>query len=310
MPHRMKRVLVSGGSGFIGRRLVAELTGRGDQVTVLTRDPGKARKHLPERARVAAWDPYRLGSWTAELEVVDAVIHLAGEPIATRWTDKVKQRIVASRVDTTQHLVEAMGAAKHKPKVFVCGSAIGIYGSQPPDVELDESSPAGSGFLADVVTRWEEAARGAEALGIRTAEVRTGVGLGEGGGALEKMILPFKLFGGGPVGTGDQVVSWVHRDDVVGIFLFALDDDRVTGPINAVSPYPATSRELAKAIGAVMNRPSWLKVPSFAVHAAMGEAAQILTEGQRVVPRKAIELGYEFRYARLMPALDSILAHD
>jgi hypothetical protein len=303
----VKNVLISGGSGFIGRRLAQELLARGDRVTVLTRDAARARRHFPERVRCAAWTPGKEGPWVEELATVDSVVHLAGEPVAQRWSDAVKDRIVKSRVDSTRVLVEEIGKAKHKPSVFVCASATGFYGPRPADVTVDEGSEPGQGFLADVVKRWEEAARGAEALGLRTVELRIGVVLGEGGGAIEKMVIPFKLFGGGPVGDGKQIVSWVHRDDVVGMILLALDDDRVKGPMNVVSPNPATSAELAHGIGAVLNRPSWIPAPVFALKLAMGEAAEILTTGQRVYPKKAVELGYEFRHAQLLPALESIL---
>ena len=274
---------------------------------MLTRDAARARHHFPERVRCAAWTPGKAGPWVEELEIVDAVVHLAGEPVAQRWSDAVKDRIVTSRVDSTRVLVEEIGKAKHKPSVLVCASATGFYGPRPPEALLDEGSEPGQGFLADVVKRWEAAARGAEALGLRAVEMRIGVVLGEGGGAIEKMIIPFKLFGGGPIGDGKQVISWIHRDDVVGMILFALDDDRVKGPMNAVAPNPVTSTDLAHAIGAVMNRPSWISAPTFALKLAMGEAAEILTTGQRVYPKKAVELGYEFRHARLVPALESIL---
>jgi uncharacterized protein (TIGR01777 family) len=303
----VKRVLITGGSGFIGRRLVGQLLDRGDRVTVLTRDAGKARRRLPDPVRVAAWNPEKEGPWIEELEIVDVVVHLAGEAVAQRWDDKVKRAIEKSRVDTTRLLVEAMGKAKHKPSTFVCASAIGYYGPRPPSEELDEDAAPGKDFLAGVVTRWEEAAREAEKHGIRTAEIRIGVVLGEGGGAIEQMVKPFKFFLGGPIGSGEQVISWVHRDDVVGMIVLAIDDETVKGPINAVSPNPATSAELAKAIGIVMGRPSWLKAPEFAVKLRLGEAAEVVTQGQRVVPRRAIELGYEFHYARLLPALESIL---
>jgi uncharacterized protein (TIGR01777 family) len=303
----VKKVLVTGGTGFIGRRLVERLLDRGDRVTVLTRDAARASRHFPERVRCAAWTPGKEGPWVEELDVVDAIVHLAGENVATRWSGAVKDRIVKSRVDSTRVLAEAIGKAKSKPSVFVCASAIGYYGPRRPDEELDEAAEPGQGFLAGVVEKWEEAARAVEALGIRTVELRIGVVLGEGGGALDKMLVPFKLFGGGPVGSGKQVVSWVHREDVVGLVLLALDDDRAKGPINAVSPFPATSAELAHAIGMVVNRPSWIKTPAFALKLAMGEAADVLTTGQRVYPRKAVELGYEFHHARLVPALESIL---
>jgi uncharacterized protein (TIGR01777 family) len=305
----MKRVLITGGSGFIGQKLAHELLARGDQVTVLTRDPRRARGHLPSAVRCAAWDPDKEGAWFDELSVVDAVIHLAGETVAKRWNDKVKAAIERSRYQSTRLLVEAIGKAKPKPSVLVSASATGFYGPQPSDKELDESAEPGTDFLAGVCKLWEEAARGAEAFGVRAAQVRIGVVLGEGGGALEKMIVPsraFPLAVGGPIGDGTQMVPWVHRDDVVGILLLALDNPEVKGPINAVSPNPVDSREMARAISLVINRPC-VPTPAFAIRLAMGEAASIALTGQRVFPRRAVELGYEFKNARLVPALESIL---
>jgi uncharacterized protein (TIGR01777 family) len=275
-------------------------------VTVLTRNVKKTRRHMPQGVRVTAWTPDKLGSWVDELEVIDAVVHLAGENVAQRWSDAVKRRIEQSRVGSTKVLVEAIGKAKRKPSVLVCASAVGFYGMKPPDVVLDEDSEAGTGFLADIVARWEQAAREVEAHGVRSVEVRIGVVLGDGG-ALDKMVTPFKLYAGGPVGDGKHVISWVHHDDAVGIILLAIDNEELKGPINAVSPNPATSNEMAEALGIVLNKPSWLRVPTGAIALAMGEAAEILTKGQRVFPKRAVELGYEFRYARLVPALESIL---
>ncbi|MCC6551638.1 MAG: TIGR01777 family protein [Polyangiaceae bacterium] len=303
----MKTILITGGSGFVGRGIVKALLARGDRVTVLTRDVRRAKQSLPASARVAVWTPDKEGPWCEELEVVDAVVHLAGESIARRWTDAARREIERSRLDSTKLLVEAIGRAQHKPEALLCASAVGYYGPRPGDEVLDEEAERGQGFLADVVARWEEAARAAEAHGVRTVELRFGIVLGEGGGALEKMLKPFKLFAGGPIAGGKQVVSWVHRDDVVGMTLLALDNPAVKGPINVVAPSPATSEELARAIGVVMNRPSWLRVPEAAIRIGMGDAAEMLTTGQRVQPKRAIELGYEFRYARLLPALESIL---
>lgn len=306
----MKRVLITGGSGFVGRKLAKELLARGDQVTVLTRDARRAKGALPAAVRCASWNPEKAGAWFEELGIVDVVVHLAGESVAKRWTDDVKKRIESSRIDSTRHLVEAIGRAAHKPEVFVSASATGYYGAQPPEKELDETSPPGSDYLARVCTRWEEAAREVEKLGVRAVQLRIGVVLGEGGGALEKMLLPFKLFAGGPMGDGKQMIPWVHRDDVVGMLLMAIDNPEITGPINAVSPNPVSSKELATAIGTVMSRPSWMPAPAFALKLAMGEAASILLTGQRVIPQRAIELGYEFHRARLVPALESILAPE
>lgn len=303
----VKRVLITGGSGFIGKRLVRELLDRGDLVTVLTRNVGRTRSSLPLDVRVAAWTPEKAGPWCEELDGVDVVIHLAGELVAKRWNDKVKREIEASRVGSTKVLVEAMGAVKHKPSVFICASATGYYGPQAGDKTLDEDAEPGNDFLAGLVAKWEEAARGAEAHGIRSVQLRIGVVFGPNGGALEQLARPFKMYMGGPIGDGKQVLSWVHRDDVIGITLFAIDNEAATGPINVVSPYAATNREVADALGTVLGKPSYLPTPAAVIQMVLGEAATIVTEGQRVFPKRAAELGYEFRYARLVPALESIL---
>lgn len=303
----MKRVVITGGSGFVGRRLVEALLARGDEAIVLTRDPSRARAHLPSGARAVAWTPERPGPWTDEIDAAGAVVHLAGEPVAQRWTPEVRARIVSSRVDTTRIIVDAMARGPRRPPVFVCASAIGYYGPRPPDEDLDEDSAPGSDFLAGVVKRWEAEARRAAEYGVRDVELRIGVVLGEGGGAMDRMILPFKLFAGGPIGSGKQAVSWIHRDDVVGLVLLAIDDERVRGPINATAPSPVTSAELARALGRVLRRPSWLPAPAFAVKLALGEAAEVVTSGQRVLPKRALALGYAFREPAIEPALRSFL---
>jgi uncharacterized protein (TIGR01777 family) len=301
------KVLVTGGTGFIGRRLVEQLLERGDRVTVLTRDANRARRTFPERVRCAAWTPEKAGPWVEELAVVDTVVHLAGEPVAQRWTAAVKDRIKKSRVDSTRLLVEAIGKSANKPSTLVSASAIGFYGPHGADDTLDEASEPGRGFLAGVVQEWEEAARSVESHGLRSVQVRIGIVLGEGGGPLEKMMLPFKFFAGGPLGDGKQIISWVHREDVVGMILLAIDDERVKGPINAVSPNPVSGKELANAIGIVMGRPSSFKTPSFVLGLMLGEGAEVATTGQRVFPKTAVELGYEFHHARLIPALESVI---
>lgn len=304
----VKTVLLTGGTGFIGRRLTEALLQRGDRVTVLTRDPSRAQNKLPRGATAAAWDPEHEGPWLDEIGRASAVVHLAGENVAQRWTAASRRAIVTSRVESTRLVVEGIRRAEKKPEVFVCASAVGYYGPRPPDEALDERGSRGEGFLADVVERWEAEAAKAEALGVRTVMLRIGVVLGEGGGALERMILPFKMFAGGPIAPGTQVIAWVHAEDVVGLALLALDDTRARGPINVVSPEPATSKELASAIGRVMRRPAWFTTPKAAIEVALGrEAAMVVTTGQRVVPRRAEELGYVFQYPSLVPALASIL---
>lgn len=303
----VKKVLVTGGSGFIGRELVKELLARGDQVTVLSRDAARTQRGLPG-VRSVAWVPEEEGPWLGEVDGADVVIHLAGEPIAKRWTDAAKRDIVTSRVETTRLLGEAIGRAKQKPAAFLCASAVGWYGAQPPEKLLDEDAPAGEGFLADVVVKWEAAAREVEEKhGVRSVQLRIGIVIGEGGGALEKMITPFRLYAGGPIGDGRQVISWIHVEDVVGITLLCMDNDAVRGPINVVAPNPVNGEEMAKAIGQVLSRPSWLRVPQAMVRLGLGDAAEIITTGQRIRPKRALELGYRFRYDDVIAALESTL---
>ena len=303
-------VLVAGGTGFVGRRLVQELAERGDRVTVLSRNVGRARAMLPGSVTCAEWEsgPRRAGSQGLDaLAQADAVVNLAGEPVAQRWTPTAKWRIETSRIDSTRNLVDAIGEAEAKPKVFVCASAIGYYGTRPPSEALDEGAGPGVGFLTNVVERWEHAARRVEDYGVRSVQVRIGVVLGEGGGALEKMIVPFRFFAGGPIGDGTQVISWIHRDDVVGLIRLALDDETLRGPMNAVAPTPVTAAELAEAIGVVLGRPSRLRVPALMVKLALGEAAELVVGGQRVVPAQALRHGYVFRFSNILPALEGIL---
>lgn len=292
----------------MGRHLVRTLTDRGDSVVVMSRRAGDGGPALPSGARAVAYDPKDAESIAPHLEGVDAVVHLAGEAVAQRWNDEVKRRIVESRVDTTRALVAAIEKVSPRPSVFVSASAIGYYGPRPGDEPVDETSEAGSDFLADVVRQWEGEAERAAALGVRVVRLRIGIVLGPGGGALEKMALPFKLGVGGPIGDGHQVVSWIHLDDVVGLCLFSLDDHDASGAINAVAPNPLTNRELSKAIGRALHRPSWLSVPRFAVGLALGEAAEAVTTGQRVVPRRAGELGYQFRFPNADDALRAAFA--
>lgn len=303
----VKSVLLTGGTGFIGRSLTRALLARGDRVTVLSRDPSRTRGRLPQGAVAVAYDPEREGPWLDELGRASAVVHLAGENVAQRWTDEARRRIISSRVDSTRLVVEGMRRAEKKPDVFVCASAVGFYGSRPATERLTETSSRGQGFLADVVNAWEAAAQPAESLGVRTIMLRIGIVLGEGGGPLEKMMLPFKMFAGGHIGSGTHVISWIHADDVVGLILLCLDNPEARGPINAVAPNAVTSAELAKAIGRAMHRPAWFNVPEPLVRLGMGEAAEFMTTGQRVLPHRATELGYEFRWPNLDPALASIV---
>ena len=303
----MKTVLVTGGSGFVGRAVVRALLARGDRVTVLSRHVAKARTSVPRAARVVAWTPTKAGAWCDELSVVDAVVHLAGAPVAARWSPKYKQLIHSSRVDSTRLLVEAIGAHEHKPEVLVSASAVGYYGIDRRE-QVDEDDEPGGDFLAKVCVDWEQAARQVEAYGVRAAQLRLGMVIGANGGALARMVLPLRALVGGPVGKGDNTVSWVHLDDVVGMLLWALDDDGVDGPINVTSPYSISGRELAKTVGSVIDRPS-LGVPLSLMKLVFNGGALVLKSNQNVYPRRAVDSGYEFQFARLVPALeDSLMA--
>ena len=299
------RVAVTGATGTIGRALVGALTGRGDAVVVLSRDSERARSSLGEVEAVAWPDPAAAPPPADALAGCDAVVHLAGEPVAQRWNDDAKRRIRDSRVIGTRNLVEALGAADPRPAVLVSGSATGWYGARG-DEPVDESTPPATDFLAGVTADWEREAESAEDLGMRVVRSRTGVVLSESGGALEKMLPPFKLGVGGPVAGGRQYVPWIHLDDVVGALLICLEDDRASGPVNLTAPNPVTNRELSRTLGRVLRRPAIAPVPGLALKPLYGEMASIITTGARVVPTRLKELGYTFRQPTLEPALRAV----
>jgi uncharacterized protein (TIGR01777 family) len=296
------RVAVTGATGTIGRALVDALLDRGDAVTVLSRDPAHAAEALPDTHAVEWRDPVSEPAPAEALNGRDAVVHLAGEPIAQRWNADVKRRIRESRELGTRNLVAGLRAAEPRPRVLVSQSAVGYYGPRG-DERLDESAAPGSDFLAGVVVAWEREARAAEELGVRVVTTRTGVVLSESGGALAKMLPPFKLGLGGPVAGGRQYMPWIHLDDVVGVMLRAIDDDSLSGAINLAAPEPVTNRELSRTLGHVLVRPAITPVPGFALRLLYGDMASIVTGGQRAVPARLTELGYEFEHPQLEEAL-------
>ena len=305
------KVLVTGGSGFVGRHLVEALTRRGRDVVVLGRGeagpPPSARGTDAGNVQIATWSPERLGDWTRWVEESDAVVHLAGAGIFDeRWSAERLALVKSSRVDSTTNLARAIAEAKSKPRVFVSASAIGYYGSRG-DEALTESSAPGSGFMADVCVAWEKEADAAAALGMRLVKLRTGVVLGQNGGALAKMLPPFKGGMGGKLGSGDQWMSWIHHEDVIGLIRHALDQP-IAGPINAVAPNPVTNQEFTRRMGDALHRPTLFPVPEFAVKALFGEMAQIVLGSQRILPKAAESSGYRFRYPELAPALQSLFA--
>jgi uncharacterized protein (TIGR01777 family) len=300
------RVTLTGASGLIGSKLVRALTARGDDVTVLSRDPGRAGQALGVRAE--GWQPLDEPAPAAALAGRDAVVHLAGENVAQRWSASAKEAIRASREIGTRNLVAGLGAAAapERPGALVSSSAVGLNGPHGDEI-VDESTPAGDDFLAGVCVAWEREAERATELGMRVVRVRTGVVLDRRGGALAKMLLPFRLGVGGPVAGGRQYMPWIHADDVVGMYLAAIDDAGWSGPVNACAPEPVTNAEFSRALGRALHRPAVLPIPGAALHVLYGDMAEIVTEGQRAVPRRALEHGYRFAHPELDEALAAAL---
>jgi uncharacterized protein (TIGR01777 family) len=302
------KIILTGGTGFIGKRLIEKLATDRHEIVLLSRNPSAAQNTINPALQVRQWDGKSVGAWSADVDGADAVINLAGEPVAAkRWTGKQKAKILESRVLATRAIVEAIKQARKKPAVLINGSAVGYYGAVE-NGEVTESHKQGTSFLADVVGQWEREALAAESVGVRVAMLRIGVVLGEGGGALEKMALQFKMFAGGTIGSGSQWFPWVHRDDVVKMILFALTTPTVSGPINAAAPDSVTMRQFCNALGAAMHRPSWAPVPGFVLRLALGEMSEMLLTGQRVVPARLLALGYSFQFPKLDGALTDIFS--
>jgi len=297
------RCVLAGGSGFLGRALCGELTKRGHEVVVLTR--GAARDD--GGVRYVTWPGEDApGAWQAELDGAGAIVNLAGSGIADkRWTSARKADLRQSRVLATRALVSAIRKATNRPSVFLSGSAVGFYGPQDDHgPELDESAPPGSDFLSSLAVDWEAEAHAATALGCRVIILRTGIVLDRRGGALAKMITPFKFFVGGPIGSGRQVMSWIHLRDWVALVAWLLEHPTATGAFNGTAPNPSTNAEFSKALGAALSRPSWLPVPGFALRVLVGEmAGPALLAGQRVVPRRALDAGFSFQYPDISAAM-------
>ena len=301
------KVLVTGASGFIGSALCDSLLVRGDTVVGLTRDPSAARRSNPS-VTWHAWEPMLERPQAEAFEGVDAVVNLLGEKINQRWTDEAKQRIMESRRTATHNLVGAISALERKPRVLVSQSAIGYYGDRGAAI-VDESSDAGEGFDAEVTREWERAAHEVEASGVRLVIVRTGHVLDPGGGFLRQLLTPFRLGVGGPLAGGKQYVSWIHLDDEIGLLLWALGEDSVSDTINATAPKPVTNRDFSKALGRTLGRPAVMPVPGLALDVMYGkEFGAVLRGGQRVIPRRALDLGYEFRHPELGGALEDLLS--
>jgi len=291
---------------MIGSALCDALLTRGDEVVGLSRDPRRAR-HTNPTVTWFAWEPARERPPAEAFESVDGVVNLIGESIDQRWSEDAKRRILESRRTATHNLVQAIGALEQRPAVLVSQSAIGYYGDHG-DAIVDESTPAGTGFASEVSVEWEQAAHEADDL-LRVVIVRSGLVLDPRSGLLKQMLTPFKVGVGGTIGSGSQYMSWVHIDDEVGLLIWALENEKVTGTLNATAPNPVTNRQLSKALGKVLRRPVLLRVPGIALSVRLGgELAETVKGGQRVLPRRATDLGFEFRHPELEPALRDLLS--
>lgn len=299
------KIVACGASGLIGRPLCAALLEKGCELVRLVRRKGPAIAGACERE--VWWWPPTLGDWVKEVNGAHAIINLSGEPIAgKRWTGSQKKELHASRLHATRAIVEAISQVKNKPKVLLNASAVGFYGPRDASV-LDESAEGGSDFLSELCREWEKEARKAEAFGVRTVNLRTGIVLSPEGGALAKMLPPFRAFIGGPLGNGRQLFSWVHIDDEVGAILKAMEDPALRGPVNVTAPHAVPMKEFAQTLGRVLGRPSAFPVPGFALKLLLGEMSTLLLNGQNVYPRKLVEAGFSFRYPILEAALRALL---
>jgi uncharacterized protein len=298
------KLVIAGASGFIGSALVQRLSQRGDSLNLLSRKPRSPARTADREWLV--WEPGVSGEWEKSVDGADGVVNLAGEGIAEkRWTERRKELIRSSRIDSTRALVRAIAKAKEKPKFLINASAVGYYGAREDETLTEESAP-GKDYLARVCVDWEEAARKAQDHGVRVALLRTGIVMAKGKGALAKMVPPFKFFVGGPLGSGKQWMPWIHIEDEVGLILFLIENANAQGSFNAVAPNPVTMEEFCRVLGKVLNRPSWASVPGSALTLLLGEMADMVLGGQRALPKAAEKLGYSFKRPTITEALESL----
>lgn len=302
-----KKIVITGATGLIGKKLVNVLLNRGDEVIIFSQNAKNAKSIFPKAKKCVEWDYRKPELWKSKLENSDAVIHLAGINLfSKRWNDSFKKAVLESREVSTKNLVEAIQSCTNKPEVFISASGIGYYGDCG-DNFLSEDFPSGNDFLSNVCKVWESEARKIEQLGVRSVQIRTGLVLSTEDGALKQMLPPFKLFVGGPLGNGKQWASWLHIDDIVGIYIHAIDNEKLNGAINAASPNPIRMKEFAATLGKVLNRPSLFPVPNFMLKLVVGEAAEVVTASQRVDVKKLIVSGYKFKFENLTDTLRDLL---
>jgi uncharacterized protein len=306
------KIVISGGTGLIGKALVKELAGDGHQVVILSRSPKKYQSQFGDHVSLAAWDGRSVGDWLVHIDGADAVVNLAGESISgsgflpDRWDANKKKRILNSRINAGQALVKAIESVENKPKAFIQASAVGYYGSTG-DVLVTESYPPGDDFLASVTRKWEASTEAVEAMGIRRAIARIGLVLSLEDGALPRLVFPSRLFAGGWFGSGDQWWPWIHIDDVVSALRFLIEEEAAQGPFNLTAPNPVTNKEFGKALGRAMNRPALVPVPAIALRLALGEVASTVLEGQRAIPQRLQEMGFTFDFPQVDEALENLL---
>jgi uncharacterized protein len=301
------RVIVTGGSGFIGKRLITQLLQVRHEVIVLSRSPENVHKVFPE-VQAEFWDAHTSSSLVSILDGADAVINLIGESIAAmRWTSTQKQKILSSRIDSTRAIVDALEQAHHRPSVLLNASAVGYYGHVPDD-DVTEAYPKGNGFLCDVCEQWEKEAQKAQELDVRVVLLRTGIVLARNEGALHKFLLPFRLFLGGPMGNGRQWFPWIHIEDEVNAILYIMEHQQIDGPVNLAAPQSVRMTEFCRTFGLELHRPSWLPMPEFVLRLMLGEMAEpLLFHGQKSIPKKLLEAGFKFQFQNLDNALHDIL---
>lgn len=302
-----KRIVITGATGLIGKKLANALINRGDDVIIFSRDTEKAKSIFPKAIECVEWNYQHPEKWKSKLENTDAVIHLAGINLfSKRWNDEFKRAVLESREMSTKNLVEAIKSCANKPEVFVSASGIGYYGDCGERV-LIENSPKGNDFLADVCEVWESEAKKVGESGVRNVQIRTGLVLSPEDGALKQMLPPFKFFIGGPLGNGKQWSSWLHIEDIVGIYLFAIDNKNLSGAVNAASPNPVRMNEFANTLGKVLKLPSLFPVPNFILRLVVGEAAEVVTASQRINSKKLLDSGYKFKFENIEDALRDLL---
>jgi uncharacterized protein (TIGR01777 family) len=299
------RILIAGGTGMIGKPLAERLLKSGHEVSILTRDPKKGR--FSQEIDLIQWDGVNHGDWSQRMGEMEGVINLVGENIGSqRWSPNRKKRIIESRVNAGKLMSEAIAKVTILPKVFIQASAIGYFGTLGSE-PLTEGSPSGNDFLADVCLRWEESSRSLESRGIRRVVIRTGVVLSKEEGALNRMLMPFKFFIGGPIGNGKQIISWIHPYDEIAAIQFLLENEQTGGIYNLTSPEPVSNASFGLSLAKTIQRPYWMPVPAFALRMTLGEMSTLVLEGQNVIPKRLTEAGFQFKYKKLEDALKNLL---